>query len=312
MKKTYFFTALTLIFTLISSVTLEVAAQTSSQLLGVESWKPPANFVDPVTLKIREFKAQGLADNKITEKLAELGMGWYPETGATWIGRPLTAEELAIMPPRVSVNSAQDNIDADVTSGRSSYMRTFSASWTGIGIEVVSGPMNVAAGGTTLHYLCVQLGDLDGSSNWAETVLTHNLNQNFRWNTFDNDEGDWQYYKDKNTPTTSADTYVMMLDGTKDSNGWKYDIWINYQWVRSAHLTNLFVQGGMQKEVYSETGAFTNDGFHSYFARNWLHNADGWSCWTNSITTKWDSQYPLHESHYMGPTTYVWETWVQN
>ena len=38
---------------------------------------------------------QSLTNEQITEKLAELGMGWYPETGATWIGRTLTPEEIA-------------------------------------------------------------------------------------------------------------------------------------------------------------------------------------------------------------------------
>ena len=30
------------------------------------------------------------------------------------------------------------------------------------------------------------------------------------------------YYMDTDPPTTSADTFVMILDGTRDGNGWNY------------------------------------------------------------------------------------------
>lgn len=172
--------------------------------------------------------------------------------------------------------------------------------------------MSVASGQTNYHYLCVQLGDLDGASNWVETVLTHNLGEAYKWNTFDSDEGGWSYYADKNTAITAADTYTIMLDGTQDGNGWHYDVWINYQWVRSGHLSSLWVEAGFQKEVYSDNGSFTNDASHAVFYRNWLHNAQGWSYWTSSMSTGWSTQSPMHESHSMGAVSYRWETWVQN
>jgi hypothetical protein len=158
----------------------------------------------------------------------------------------------------------------------------------------------------------MQLGNLDAASNWVETVVRHNLGDTYKWYTYDNDENGWSYYMDKNTATTSADTYTIMLDGTNDGSGWKYDVWINYQWVRSGHLANLFVQGGFQKEVYSDTGTFTNDASHAVYYRDWLHNANGWSYWTNAVSTWWSAPSPIHESHNMGAVSYDWETWVQN
>jgi hypothetical protein len=147
-------------------------------------------------------------------------------------------------------------------AGRTSAMRTSTASWRGVASELISGSMNVASGQTEYHYLCVQLGNLDTASNWVETVLTHNLGETYKWNTYDNDEGGWSYYTDKNTPINQFDTYVIMLDGTRDGDGWNYDVWINYNWVRSGHLANLNVQAGLQKEVYSNTGTFTLDSTH--------------------------------------------------
>jgi hypothetical protein len=295
---------------------LTAAAQTIKSTSGIGSWQPPENFVDPVTLKIQEFKSQGLNDEQITAELAKLGMGWYLKTGATWMGRALTPEEEANMPARVPAKAPSDQNavnDEDTIlqlTGRTSCMRTSAASWTGVASEIVSGSMSVATGQTQLHYLCMQLGNLNSASNWVETVLTHNLGQNYRWNTYDNDEGGWSYYMDKNTAITYADTYVIMLDGTNDGNGWKYDVWINYNWVRSGHLANLWVQAGFQKEVYSNTGTFTNDASHSIFYRNWLHNAGGWFYWTNSVNTWWSTTAPVHESHSMGAVSYRWETWV--
>lgn len=309
-----------LVFSMLYSMMLTVAAQTDNLTTGIGSWQPPENFVDPVTLKIQEFKAQGLSDDEITVELEKLGMGWYPKTGATWIGRALTSEELAQMPTRVHVGApSAENADAQQPSmplalvSRASVMRNSSYSWTGVAAEVVCGSMSVGSGQTLYHYVCVQLGDLNGITNWAEVVVTHNLGESYKWYTYDSDEGSGMvYYMDKNTPSTATNTYVMMLDGTRDGDGWHYDVWINYQWVRRAHLSNLWVQAGFQKEVYSSSGQFTNDASHSRFYRNWLHNAQGWSYWTNAVSTWWTAASPVRETHYMSTYSYYWDTWVQN
>ncbi len=303
---------------LLSPLMHAVMAQTTNSTSQMGVWEPPKNFVDPVTIKIQEFQSQGLTDDQITAKLAEVGMGWFPKTGATWIGRALTAEEIANMPntkpvaPPNQQTQSSNGITTALQTGKTSCMRTDAYSWTGVSAEVVSGSMNVAFGQTNYHYLCVQLGDLDDATSWTEIVLTHNFGETYQWSTYDPDEGEWYYYMDKNTAITATDTYTIMLDGTHDALGWKYDVWINYQWVRSGHLPSLFVQGGFQKEVYSNTGTFTNDASHAVFDRCWLHNAQGWSYWTNSINTWWITANPVQQTHAMDTYSYKWETWVQN
>jgi hypothetical protein len=295
---------------MLSSMMLTVSAQIENQASGIGSWQPPKNFVDPVTLQIQQFRLQGLSDEQISVQLENMGMGWYPKTGATWLGRTLTAEELAKMPATLSDDATSANLPALQTRKYSS-MRTSSDSWTGVTTEMVCGSMSVSSGQTQTHYVCVQLGDLDGITNWAEIVVTHNYGEAYKWYTYDSDEGGLRYYMDKNTASSATDTYVIMLDGTNDGNGWNYDVWINYQWVQSGHLSSLWVQAGFQKEIYSN-GQFTNDASHAIFYRNWLHNAQGWSYWTNTVTTSWSSNLPVHESHSMGAVSYDWETWVQN
>ena len=83
---------------MLSSMMFTVTAQANNSSSSIGAWEPPKNFVDPATLKIQEFRSQGLNDDQITAKLTELGMGWDPKTGATWMGRTLTSEELAKMP----------------------------------------------------------------------------------------------------------------------------------------------------------------------------------------------------------------------
>jgi hypothetical protein len=243
-------------------------------------------------------------------------MGWYQETGATWIGKALSPEESAKMPRTMPVNvSSNDDVmqqNVAVASGvwKYSYMRTNSR--TGVSTEMICGSMSTSSGKTLLSYLCIQMGDLSSSSNWAEIVVTHNYGEGYLWWSFDVDEGGWILLGTKNTPSNVADTYVMLLDGTSDSGGYHYDIWINGQWQRRAHLPNYKVQVGFQKEVYSETGQFTDDTSPAVFYPNWLNNGSGWSYWTNSITTSWYTQAPICESHTTISSNYKWTTWTQN
>ncbi len=310
-KKAYCLTSMLLSLTMLCSIMLVVTAQTEPSST-INSWQPPKNFVDPVTVKIQEFKLKGLDEVQITTELAKLGMGWYPKTGATWMGRSLTSEELARMPSRESVETSSTGEAITSLTGRTSVMRTSDHWWTGIASEIVSGSMSIGSGQTAFHYVCMQLGDLGNQNDWTETVITHNLNESYQWHTFDSDEGGWAYYMDKYTSITTADTYVIMLDGSYEYVGWNYDIWINYQWVRHGHLDNLWAQAGFQKEVYSNTGIFTDDVSHSIFYRNWLHDSQGWFYWTDSESTFWRAPAPLQETHYLGSTSYHWQTWVQN
>ena len=106
-KSAYCFTTVFIILTLLSPLFLTTAAQTTDSTNSIGSWEPPKKFVDPVTSKIQELTLQGLNDDQITTNLAELGMGWYPETGATWMGRALTSEELAKMPDTLPAKGVQ-------------------------------------------------------------------------------------------------------------------------------------------------------------------------------------------------------------
>jgi len=94
-----------MIYILLSLVLLSIITVSSSYPTESKSdytpsipWTPPDDYVDPVTLKIREFREQGMNDTQITEELEKLGMGWWPPSGATWIGRRPTPEEQAKLP----------------------------------------------------------------------------------------------------------------------------------------------------------------------------------------------------------------------
>ncbi|NLF88761.1 hypothetical protein GX563_08060, partial [Candidatus Bathyarchaeota archaeon] len=148
-KFAYHLTAILLSITMLSPI-LSVTAADSSDSITSGNWQPPENFVDPVTLKIQEFKLQALNDEQITAKLTELGMGWDPKTGAKWLGRAMTNEEIAKMPNRGSIKAPAEQeavSDGFVVASqvdRTSCMRTSAASWRGVSCEMVSGSMGIA------------------------------------------------------------------------------------------------------------------------------------------------------------------------
>lgn len=83
-----------LLMTLIAIANADISGSEEKPSFGVRG------FVDPVTLKIEEFKAKGMNDDQITEELDKLDMGWYPETGAVWMkGEQPTDEELKNLLP---------------------------------------------------------------------------------------------------------------------------------------------------------------------------------------------------------------------
>ncbi len=301
-------TALTLIAMIIFSPILVASAETA--ITDKAPWAPPKDFVNPATLLVQELKGKGFETEKITAELEKRGMGWYPKTGATWMGRAVTSEELEIL----SLHSEGMKNEAamrDSLDRKVGCMRATDYSWAGIGAEMISGSMSVSSDGTQYHYACVQLGDLDGASNYAEVVVTHNYGEDFKWYVYDSDEGGFNYYMDKNTGSSSVDTYVIMLDGSYDSDGYHYDVWINYGWVMSGHLSNCWLQAGYQKEVYSY-GQYDDDYVSSIFYRNWLNANPGWIYWTNSISSRFSANYPVQESHTWGGLCYNWNTWVNN
>jgi hypothetical protein len=311
-KKVCVLTVMLLVFSMLCPIVLTGATEPNKSPPTLDTWLPPKDFVDPVTLKVQAFKAQGLKESQITAELEKLGMGWYPETGATWMGRTLTSEELAEMPARAPAKAPSNEGATLRQVSRTSCMRTTSASWKGVASEIASGSMSVSSQGTQYHYVSMQLGSLDSGTNWVETVITHNYGETYKWYTYDNDEGGFSFYADKITSTTSSDIYIILLDGTQDGNGWNYDVWINFYWVRSGHLSNQYVQAGFQKEVFSSSGQFTDDASHAKYYRNWLHNGQDWNYWRSTTNSWWSTAYPVRETHYMTTTSYRWETWVQN
>ena len=118
---------------------ISVHAQTSTQSTG--QWQPPANFVNPVTAKVDEYKAMNMSDDQITAALTAQGMGWDPITGAAWMGvliapnetnapqvvDPFAENVTAPVSSQTSSASPQTNVEADVLMGSSNNYMGFGA-----------------------------------------------------------------------------------------------------------------------------------------------------------------------------------------
>jgi len=85
-----------------ASIAPVLAASQPDNSGRIITWDDPSMY-NPVTLKIIELRAKGMSDAAILKELEKLGIGWYPETGAVWIGTTPTPEELKQLPPRTGL-----------------------------------------------------------------------------------------------------------------------------------------------------------------------------------------------------------------
>lgn len=216
------------------------------------------NFIDPVTkeidvTKLKDFKTpveeiveklkgNGFTNSEIIEILKKYDMGYYPETGATWIGRTPTPEELQTLPPR---NYPFDDELSICSPGeqRNRVMETVYYSYRGINNKMKPGTLAIKQGESTDHLATTHLGR---GGHWTEAgVIRWLANTNWNLYTYDDDEGQWSFHG-----TTTADTfngYIIYVypDGL-------YNIWIDGNWKRQGHLPYFSNKVDQANEVWSD------------------------------------------------------------
>jgi hypothetical protein len=273
--------------------------------------KNPKDWVNPVERKIQEFKVADFSNEDIIKELVALGYGWDPESNAMWKGTRLSAEEQSKMTPSVPAQKSGQEMLDDYYDLKA-VQRSNGYDWYGVAAEVNAGSMEFQADYTEFSYLTVQLGDLDGVSNWIEMVLRRDGQTYRHYYIYDNDEGGWYLIGAK--AYDYLDTYVVMENGNWDSPyGYEVDCWLNYEWAGTFHITGDDVQGGYQKEVFSSTGDYCDESEADYWFRQWLMgNYQYWEYWDTGIATNWwDDGYPMstyHEFHLS--TCYYWQTQI--
>lgn len=299
-----------IILSMLYSMTLAAYAEDSIQNVP---WVPPKDYVDPVTLKIREFRAQGMNDTQITVELAKLGMGWYPKTGATWIGTSPTPEELArtpAMPPPFQP-------DSPITSNfqANQVMNTTSYSYTAISLDMKPGSIAKGPLKTLYHYVTTHMGKEISPTQprWTEVGVRNDIYYiNPRYYTYDNDEGYWVFHGDK-TDKETYDWYEIQLTGVHDSSGWVYNIFIKGNFVRSGHLAYYYNTVDTANEIFSDTGLWVRDTSAAIHKNMYLSSGSGWINWNHNVGTLFwhaPNPCPISENHDDLSGTWTYRTFV--
>ena len=168
------------------------------------------NFVDPVTLKVQEMKTLGMNDTEIVEALNPLGMGYYPETGATWIGRTPSPEELQNLPPRRYL--FKDVAPSQLTAASEAEQKcqlmgtgVENTNYNGFSNYMMPGSLAVEEKGSYWHLATTHIGR---GGHWTEAGVIRGAYPPSTWSifTYDDDEGGYVFHG-----TTNQSTYTQYL-----------------------------------------------------------------------------------------------------
>jgi len=277
-------------------------------------------FIDPVTLKISEFRAQGFSGAQITEELEKLGTGWWPETGATWIGTRPTSEESERLPPRIwpyGGTPPEFPLSTRLIQA-GAVMETREFSYTGVQNQMKLGSIAVSSGKTIFHIVTTHFGKPIGSlPKWTEVGVARDLNYNpasVRFFTYDNDEGGYVWHGQK-TNVETYDFYKIIIIGYSPTQGYTYNIFINGYWKRTGHLPYDLNIVDQANEVWSDTGQWTSDTSYALHKLTYLQKPSGtWVAWNSGIPTRfrqWPSpSYPVKYRTTNDNVAYNYYTWV--
>ena len=276
------------------------------------------NFVDPVMEKVNEMKAKGLNNSEIIDALGKQGMGYSPETGATWMGSKPTPEELHNLPPRkysfTDVPTSRLTTAAEADEYPECQLMgtgTENPRYNGFCNYMMPGSLAVKEDESYYHLTTTHLGR---GGYWTEVGVVRSVDDpSYRIFTYDNDEGEYAYH---GTINQSAYTqYQILVSDIYELSGWRYNILINGSWVRSGHLP--FYANGVDhaNEVWSDTNVWTRDTVPAVHKDPLLYVGTTSTVWWNqSIHTEWDWSYyitcPVKQRHYLSDSAWRYETWV--
>jgi hypothetical protein len=267
------------------------------------------NFKDPVTKKIEELKKEGYADREITEILKRYGMGWYPETGATWIG--WAPSEAWRLPPLFHLSYREPFLPLTYGYQANQVMQTEKYIYSGFYTEMKAGSCAAKQGETTDHVITTHTGK---EGTWAEAGVYKNWNNPTLWIfSYDNDEGGWIFHGA--TSPTTYNKYCIYVTQEPHKKGYRYDIYINNEWKRKGHLNYQLGDVNHANEVWSDTGIWTPDTAEAIHRNSRLIDGNGNEIWWNEwILTKWwhaPDPCPVKEHHEREGSSWKYETWIE-
>ncbi|HIH97089.1 MAG TPA: hypothetical protein HA348_06400 [Thermoplasmata archaeon] len=279
------------------------------RVTGKINYTKLANFTDPVTEIISRLKERGYNDIEITEILEKHGMGWYPETGATYIGIGPTEEELKHLAPLY--NPTDSETYSKSLHQANQVMEVKNDIYRGIDNMMCSGSCAVKEGETFQHVVTTHLGR---GGHWTEAGVVRTVsNTNWRIFSYDDDEGTWDWHG--TTSATTYNDYNIQVIGPHGGS-YRYGIWINGAWQRYGHLPYKENDVNQANEVWSYTNKYTSDTIAAYHKEPHLYVGYNQLIWWNEeVSTKWWRNFwppwPVKEDHWMGTHAWIYKTWVE-
>ena len=297
-------------------------------------------FIDPVTVKVMQMKEQGKSDNEIVDSLRSQGFGYFPESGATWINEPLNLAKGEEFPERGNPHNEINSIKAKLnnrlisskshTGGNNSHqrnqvMQTVDTQNSGFFVRMRPGHMEIATNKTRTNYVTTHLTKkFNGSSNWTEAGVASWVTKggslvNRKFFTYDNDEGKWGFPGGSTSPTFISTYKILVTDTYESPWGYKYNTYINGNWVRSGHVLARYNRIDHANEIFTKgnpdlASSWSNNSITAYFLTGVLYRASGATVsWNQNINTKWwGHPYPTKQAHWLssGSSSWNYMTWT--
>lgn len=238
---------------------------------------------DPVLVQINDLKEKGTTESAIANELAKQGMFWNNATGDHGIGKLLTPEEIAKLPPHINpeiMNSSSINgfsISANGVSPLTSYTGTqanvFWKSNNAVYDEdlfnIKPGSLVISLTGTTNHDITSHMGYSNGGSNWdwIEAGIRRDVQGSslgpFTIYTYWGKGGSEAWYCPSGFsvgPDTSV-SFAMELSGPYNSqyNGYPYDFYVNNQWIRRIYMNSISNTVDWANEIWRQSSSNNYD-----------------------------------------------------
>jgi len=272
---------------------------------------------------IKGMKTRAYSDSQITVVLSSQGYSWDPKTGACWKGTAPTEAELKIINQIRGKNYSPFNRESTLqktalatTSLRQEYrqMRTTSGTtYFGVYDYMKPGQMVTSSTGTYQHVVTTHVGRKTSSTTecWVEAGVADSVaDPQRRYFTYDNDEGGWSFHG--NAGAADVSTYQIYVSDTLESAGYKYNVWINGNWVRTGHLAFRQNYVDQANEIWADgTNAFSSDTSITNFRDSYLYHNNGYSWWATNVPTDFNSVGSrISQSKVVSGNAYDWQMWI--
>jgi hypothetical protein len=121
--------------------------------------------------------------------------------------------------------------------------------------------------------------------------------------------GSYSFYGNK-ANLSSPDTYAIQLDGSSDSDGWHYDVWIDSVWKLSGHLEYKLNTADVSNEIWSDTGTYSQTTAADFQNCYITDSNNNWIFWNTNIGYTYTHWAPIMGYSIPATNPYEFRSWT--